>query len=73
MDLSNLRVALIQGLIVLIPTYMVAFFTDKMVYTIPMLAATGFIAASLKVTDVKRKVDEDGFKKGEIAKDDGGA
>ena len=71
MKISNVRIALLQGLIVLVPTYAVAFFTEKMVYTIPMLAAAGFVAASLKGEDYQRKVDEDGFKKGEIAKDDG--
>jgi hypothetical protein len=71
MKIGNIRIALLQGLIVLAPTYAVAFFTEKMVYTIPMLAAAGFVAASLRGDKVERKVDEDGFKKGEIAKDDG--
>ena len=73
MKIGNIRIALLQGLIVLVPTYAVAYFTEKMVYTIPMLAAAGVVAASLKGDDIKRKVDEDGYKKGEIAKDDGGA
>ena len=42
------KIALWQAVIVLIPTYTIAYLTDKMVYTIPMLAATSFIAASLK-------------------------
>ena len=45
-----------------------------MVYTIPMLAAASFVAASFKGEDVKRKVDEDGRKDSyEVHKDEGGA
>ncbi len=73
MKFSNMRVALLQGLIVLVPTYSVAFFTEKMVYTIPMLAAASFVAASLKGENVERKVEEDGRKDGghAVHKDDG--
>ena len=56
-------------MIVLLPTYLVAYITDKMVYTIPMLAAASFVAASLKKEDIQRKVEEDGFRK--EGKDDG--
>ena len=42
----KINTAIIQALIVLIPTYWIAYMTDKMVYTIPMLAAMSFIAAS---------------------------
>ena len=42
-----------------------------MVYVIPMLAATSFIAASLFAKDnTERRVEEDGFKK-DGHKDDG--
>ena len=51
-------IGLLQGLIVLVPSYTVAYITDKMVYTIPTLAAATFIAASLRPTTVPR-VDED--------------
>ena len=50
--------SLIQAGIVLIPTYIVAYTTDKMVYTIPMLAAMSFIAASLGTGDQSKKVDD---------------
>ena len=74
MKISNIRIALLQGLIVLTPTYAVAFFTEKMVYTIPMLAAASFVAASLKGEGHERKVEEDGRKDGHaVHKDDGGA
>ncbi|SVE60160.1 uncharacterized protein METZ01_LOCUS513014, partial [marine metagenome] len=34
-----LREGLIKAVIVLVPTYVTAYMTDKMVYVIPMLAA----------------------------------
>ena len=66
---NYLLVSLYQALIVLIPTYLVAYFTDKMVYTIPMLAAASFVAASLRKEEIQRKVEEDGYRKD--GKDDG--
>ena len=60
---------LIKAVIVLIPTYLTAYLTDKMVYVIPMLAATSFIAVSLtSSSNTNRRVEEDGYK----GKDDGG-
>jgi len=44
---------------VLIPTYGVAFVTDKMVYVVPMLAAMGFIAAGLFEEDTTKRIDTD--------------
>ena len=49
---------ILQGIIVLVPTYMVAYLTDKMVYTIPMLAAASSVAASISKQPVERKVDD---------------
>ena len=47
-------------LIIAVPTYLVAFFTEAMVYTMPMLAITTVIATSLfNEKDVNRKVDTD--------------
>ena len=60
-----MKIALLQALIVLIPTYLVAYLTEKMVYTIPMLAAASFIAASIKSDKMERRVEEDGFRKDE--------
>jgi hypothetical protein len=59
--------ALTKALIVLIPTYIVAYLTEMMVYTIPMLAASSIFATSMfdKNKDELR-VDEDG------SPDDGG-
>ena len=58
---------LIKGIIVLVPTYITAYMTDKMVYVIPMLAAASFVAASIDGQKIERKVDEDGYK----SKDEG--
>ena len=59
--------AFTKALIILIPTYAVAFLTEMMVYTIPMLAASSIFATSMfdKGKDELR-VDEDG------SLDDGG-
>tara|TARA_Y100000034_G_C6765225_1_gene341078 strand:+ start:10 stop:198 length:189 start_codon:yes stop_codon:yes gene_type:complete len=62
-----MKAGVIKALIVLLPTYITAYLTDKMVYVIPMLAAASFIAASIDGQKIERKVDEDGYK----AKDDG--
>ena len=43
----GIPVSVIQALVVLLPTYVIAYLTDKMVYTIPMLAAMSFIAARI--------------------------
>ena len=53
---------LIQAVLVLVPTYITAYLTDKMVYVIPMLAAVSFIAASITPA-TSRRVEEDGYKK----------
>ena len=57
-----MKTALKQAMIVLLPTYLVAYMTDKMIYTIPMLAAAGFIAASYG-GKTERRVEEDGYRK----------
>jgi len=60
-----IREGIIKATIVLVPTYITAYLTDKMVYVIPMLAAASFVAASLDGGKVERKVEEDGFRKDE--------
>ncbi len=54
---------LLQAVIVLVPTYITAYLTDKMVYVIPMLAAASFVAASLSPSRDSRRVEEDGYRK----------
>ena len=55
---------ILQAIIVLVPTYITAYFTDKMIYVIPMLAASSFVAASIEsnINKSTRRVDEDVFK-----------
>ena len=60
---EGLSIGLVKAAIVLIPTYITAYLTDKMVYVIPMLAAASFIAASISGDKLEHKVEEDGFKK----------
>jgi small neutral amino acid transporter SnatA (MarC family) len=68
MENSKIKEGLLKATIVLLPTYITAYFTDKMVYVIPMLAAASFVAVSLSSSpNIERRVEEDGFK----AKDDG--
>ena len=55
--------SLLQAVIVLVPTYITAYLTDKMIYVIPMLAAASFVAASLSPSNLNRRVEEDGYKK----------
>ncbi len=55
--------SLLQAAIVLVPTYITAYLTDKMVYVIPMLAAASFVAASLSPSRDSRRVEEDGYRK----------
>ena len=56
-------------MVVLIPTYGVAFLTDKMVYVVPMLAAMGFIAAGLfEDENTTKRLDDNSYKD---YKDDG--
>tara|TARA_B100000949_G_C14137617_1_gene389292 strand:+ start:398 stop:592 length:195 start_codon:yes stop_codon:yes gene_type:complete len=57
------KLSLVQAVIVLIPTYITAYISDKMIYVIPMLAACSFIAASLSPSRLERRVEEDGYRK----------
>ena len=54
----DLKLACAQAVVVLAPTYTVAYLTEQMVYTIPMLAASSFVAAALKPTQHTTKVDD---------------
>ena len=51
--------ALIKALIVLIPTYITAYLTNKMVYVVPMLAAASFVAASVGSDNTQKRIDGD--------------
>jgi len=60
MKIPNLKTAFTKALIVLMPTYSVAFLTEKMVYVVPMLAACSFFAASIEPQNLtNNRVDEE--------------
>jgi hypothetical protein len=58
----NFKVALAKAFAILTPTYIVAYTTEMMVYTMPMLAAVTVFVTSLNVESKKedRRVDDDG-------------
>ena len=64
----RLKKPFVQALIVLAPSYIIAYTTDKMVYVVPMLAAMGFIAAAVFKDDTEKRVDDGAYKD---FKDDG--
>jgi hypothetical protein len=69
LEMTSLKKALVRGTVVLIPTYAVAYLTDKMVYVVPMLAAMGFVAASLfDDENTTKRLEDDSYKD---YKDDG--
>ncbi len=63
--MRKINEALIKAVTVLAPTYTVAYLTEKMIYVVPMLAASTFIAAALFHTDIERRIDEDAISKDE--------
>ena len=57
---------LIRLLVILVPTYTVAYITNAMIYTMPMLAACTLLAANLFNDDeTEIRVDEDGSPDGD--------
>ncbi len=58
----HIKVAMLRAAIVLVPSYLMAYLTDKMVYVVPTLVAAGFFAATLNFQDSEptTRVDEDG-------------
>ena len=66
-----MKTALIKALIVLIPTYIPAYLTNKMVYVVPMLAAAGFVAASVGSENTQKRIDEDDADDGPDTEADG--
>jgi hypothetical protein len=57
---KSIRPLLVKLAVILIPSYSVAFLTEAMVYTIPMLAATSFLATNLYASPVvSRRVDDE--------------
>ncbi len=67
--MRKINEALIKAVTVLAPTYTVAYLTEKMIYVVPMLAASTFIAAALFHTDIERRIDQDAISKDEADSD----
>ena len=61
-DIKMVKSSLYKILIILGPTYLTAWITDKMIYVIPMLAVCTLIAATYD-DRTKSRLDEDGYKK----------
>lgn len=59
---SNLKAATVKALVVLVPSYTAAYLTEQMVYVVPTLAAAGFFASSLDLSNrnTSNRVDDDG-------------
>jgi len=57
-------ITLYKIIIILLPTYSIAYMTEKMVYVIPMLTVCTLIAStSFDKGTRNRRLDEDGYKK----------
>lgn len=58
--MTHLKLALIKALIVLVPSYTAAYLTEQMVWVIPTLAAAGFFASTVGMSEdqVSRRTDE---------------
>jgi len=57
--IKSLKPLIIKLQVVLIPTYAVAFLTEAMVYTMPMLAASTIVATNLYTSpQINRRVDD---------------
>ena len=65
MQLGQLKRGFIKAIIVLVPSYITAYLTGQMIYVVPMLAASGFIAAAVFYDNFERRVEEDSYKKEE--------
>ncbi|MEM1431491.1 MAG: hypothetical protein AAGG09_18705 [Pseudomonadota bacterium] len=61
MKMHKLKEATIKAMIVLVPTYSMAYFTEKMVWVVPTLAAAGFFAGTISITDetTTRRLEDD--------------
>ncbi|MDA7430350.1 hypothetical protein PGB28_17960 [Primorskyibacter aestuariivivens] len=57
----HFKVAAFKAAIVLVPSYLAAYLTEKMVWVVPTLAASSFFAATIGMdeTALRRRIDED--------------
>ena len=56
---TALKIALLKGAIVLLPSYTAAYITEQMVWVMPAVVAAGFIAGSLTPADDTSKISAD--------------
>jgi len=57
-DRTKMKENLVKAAIILVPTYTVAYLTDKMIYVVPMLVAASFFAHTFGLSSTKRNVDD---------------
>ncbi|WP_208349127.1 hypothetical protein [Pseudaestuariivita rosea] len=50
-DWTEFKVAIVKATVVLLPSYTAAYLTGQMVWVVPTLAASGFLAASIQKID----------------------
>lgn len=56
----HLKTAILKAAVVLVPSYLAAYLTDKMVWVVPTLAASSFFAATIGLSNeqTQHRVDE---------------
>ncbi|MGR3468039.1 MAG: hypothetical protein ACU0CI_09175 [Shimia sp.] len=61
MEMFGLKEAALKAAIVLVPSYLAAYLTEKMVWVVPTLAAAGFFAGTVQLDREaqRRRVEED--------------
>ncbi len=61
MKIRHFRTAALKALVVLVPSYLAAYLSDKMVWVVPTLAALSFFAATIGLDEKNftRRIDED--------------
>jgi len=53
-----MKEAVIKGLIILVPSWVVAYLTEKMVYVLPVVVVTGILSMAV-VPEGKKRLDDD--------------
>jgi len=63
---KSIKPLIVKLAVVLVPSYTVAYLTEAMVYTVPMLAAASIIATNLYTSpNINRRIDDEGEEEGE--------
>ena len=58
--INSMKPLIVKLMVVLIPSYTVAYLTEAMVYTVPMLAAASIVATNLYTSpQISRRVDDE--------------